>query len=86
MIEESMRWLGTTKPLITFADYKLNMFKPIIKKYDWELAEIVFGLYNDKSEELCFNSKLTKNSSNNVRQQLYKRLVRCLKLRESDYH
>ena len=33
IVEESMRWLGTTKPLITLADYKLEMFKPIINKY-----------------------------------------------------
>ena len=33
IVEESMRWLGTTKPFITLADYKLEMFKPIINKY-----------------------------------------------------
>lgn len=32
IIEESMKWLGTIKPLITSADYKLDMFKPIIEK------------------------------------------------------
>ena len=60
MIEASMEFLGTTKPLITLADYKLAMFQPIIDKYDWELTEIVSGLYNDRAKELCFNGKLTK--------------------------
>ena len=35
--------------------YKLEMFRPIINKYGWELTEIVSGLYNDKAQELCFN-------------------------------
>ena len=78
IVEESMRWLGTTKPLITLADYKLEMFKPIIDKYNWELTEIVSGLYNDRSQELCFNETLTKNNNETVEKQLYKRLVRSL--------
>ena len=53
-----MKWLGTSKPLITLADYKLEMFKPIIDKYNWELTEVVSGLYNDKYKELCFNGTL----------------------------
>lgn len=58
LINESMNWLGTTKPLITIADYKLEMFKPFINKYDWKLTEIVSGLYNGKNNELCFNGYL----------------------------
>lgn len=61
IIEKSMRWLGTTKPFITFADYKLDMFKPIIKKYDWKLTETVSGRYNNRLE-LCFNGALTKHN------------------------
>ena len=85
IIEESMRWLGTTKPLITFADYKLEMFKPIIDKYNWKLTEIVSGLYNDRSQELCFNGTLTKNNNETVEKQLYKRLVRSLNYRIKNY-
>lgn len=80
IVEESMKWLGTTKPLITLADYKLDMFKPIIEKYDWELTEIVSGLYNDKSQELCFNGSLT-NSNEDVKTQLYRRLVYSINYR-----
>ena len=72
IVEESMRWLGTTKPLITLADYKLEMFRPIINKYGWELTEIVSGLYNDKAKELCFNGTLTKNNEETLEQQLHK--------------
>lgn len=61
MIEESMKFLGTTKPFITLADYKLPMFQPVADKYNWELTEIVSGLYNDKARELYFNGKSTKN-------------------------
>ena len=67
MIEASMNFLETTKPLITLADYKLPMFQPIIDKYGWELTEIVEGLYNDRAKELCFNGTLTKQVSLDTR-------------------
>lgn len=70
IVEESMRWLGTTKPFITFADYKLEIFKPFINKYGWELTEVVSGLYNNKSKELCFNGTLTKNNVEIINKQL----------------
>lgn len=63
IIEESMKWLGTTKPFLTIADYKLDMFRPIIEKYNWELTEIVEGLYNDRSREFCYNGTLTKKNN-----------------------
>lgn len=81
MVEEAMRWLGTTKPLITFADYKLEMFRPFINKYGWELTEIVSGLYNDRTQELCFNGELSKHNDVALKQQLHKKLVRVLKNR-----
>lgn len=74
-------WLGTTKPFITLADYKLEMFKAIINKYGWELTEVVSGLYNYKSQELCFNGTLTKNNEETLEQQLHKKLIRVLKKR-----
>ena len=83
IVEESMKWLGTTKPLITLADYKLEMFRPIINKYDWQLTEIVSGLYNDRSQELCFNGTLTKNNNNLLEQQLHRRLVKALEYRKN---
>ena len=81
IIEESMKWLSTTKPFITLADYKLEMFRPIIDKYGWELTEIVTGIYNDRSQELCFNGTLTKNNDETLEQQLHKRLLKVLKHR-----
>ena len=66
IVEESMRWLGTKKPLITFPAYKLETMKSVIKEYGWELTEIVTGLYNDGVQELCFNGKLTKNNDTSL--------------------
>lgn len=63
LIEASMQFLGTTKPLITLADYKLPMFQPIIDKYNWELTEVINGLYNNHTKELCFNGRLAKKVS-----------------------
>ena len=78
MIEASMDWLETTKPLATLADYKLDMFRPIIRKYDWKLTQIVSGLYNDRSEELCFNGVLAENSEP-IEKQLYMKLASALR-------
>lgn len=60
LVEKSMEMLGTTKPMITLADYKLPMFEGLIKKYGWEMTEEVTGLYNDKHKELVYNGSLTK--------------------------
>ncbi len=78
ILEESMKWLGTTKPLITLADYKLEMFRSIIDKYGWELTEVISGIYNNKSQELCFNGTLTKNNNETLEHQLHKRLIKLL--------
>lgn len=34
IIEQSFNYLETKKPLITLPDYKIEMFKPLIKKYN----------------------------------------------------
>ena len=60
LVEKSMELLGTTKPMITLADYKLDMFQGLIKKYNWELTQVVSGLYNDHSKELVYNGILEK--------------------------
>ena len=60
LVEKSMQILGTTKPMITLADYKLKMFEGLIKKYNWEQTQIVTGLYNDHSKELVYNGFLEK--------------------------
>lgn len=61
-----MFWLDTKTPLITFADYKLEMFKSIIKKYDWKLIEVVENFYNNNSKELCFNGNLLKQNDSMI--------------------
>lgn len=63
LVEKSMELLQTTKPMITFADYKLEMFKGLIKKYDWEQSQVVQGLYNDHSKELFYNSNIDTKKS-----------------------
>ena len=78
IIQKSMEWLGTTKPFITLADYKLEMFKPIIEEFDWKLTEIVSGLYNDEFQELCFNGTLTEDREETLEYELHQRLVRVL--------
>ena len=59
ILDQAFKYLGTEKPLITIADYKLPMFKHIINKYDWELTQTMSeGYYNTNSHELVYNGKL----------------------------
>lgn len=59
LLERTFKYLGTTKPLITIADYKFPMFEHIIKKYDWKLMQTMRkGYYNSFSRELVYNGKL----------------------------
>ena len=58
LFEESMKFLETTKPLVTFTEDKLPMFEKIVTKYNWELTEIADGIYNDGIREFCFNGQL----------------------------
>ncbi len=56
LLEKSFGWLGTTKPLITIADHKLDQFSRVIRKYDWVENQILDdGYYNDHSREHVFN-------------------------------
>lgn len=61
ILEFSFKYLGTTKPLITIADYKIPMFEHIIKKYDWKLMQTMDkGYYNASSREFVYNGELPK--------------------------
>lgn len=56
LIEKCFEWLGTTKPLITIADYKLDQFTGIINKYGWTENQVLkSGYYNNHSREHVFN-------------------------------
>lgn len=59
LLEQAFKYLGTTKPLISIADYKIPMFEYVIKKYNWKLTQTMnAGYYNDTSRELVYNGKL----------------------------
>lgn len=58
LIEQSFKFLETTKPLITFSEEKLPMFNGFIKKYNWELYE-KNDSYGNTYSELCYNGFLT---------------------------
>lgn len=80
VVEEAIKWLGTTKPFITFADSKLEMFKPIINKYGWNLIQIVPNFYKDGVQELCFNGTLIKNNDAILEQAFQKDFMRVLNI------
>lgn len=77
LLEESIKFLETTKPLATLAEDKLSMFEKIIKKYDWKLTEIADDVYNKGAREFCFNGQLTKRD---YRQELLETLRNLKKI------
>jgi len=60
LLEESFKYLATEKPLITISEENLDIFKNTVEEYNWELVEIVDGIYKSNSREFCFNGKLIK--------------------------
>ena len=59
LVEKCFEWLGTTKPLITIADYRLDQFTGIIKKYGWDETQVLdAGYYNDHSRVHVFNGAI----------------------------
>ena len=48
-----------SKLIITIADYKLDQFTGIIKKYGWDETQVLdAGYYNDHSREHVFNGAI----------------------------
>ena len=60
LLDKAMDILGTTKPMITFPEYKLVEFEPIIKKYNWQQTQTLEGFYNTQNTELVFNGILER--------------------------
>lgn len=60
LFEESMKFLGTSKPLITFPEDRAEMFKSFISKYNWKLTDVIEDVYKLGVKEFCYNGKLVK--------------------------
>lgn len=57
LINDSFKFLETTTPIITFSEYKLHHFIPIIQKYKWRIDKKKFKEFNKQYELMC-NTKL----------------------------
>lgn len=57
LLNEAFKYLETTKPIITFSDYKLPIFQNIIDKYNWSIDEQVYKEYNKRYELKCNTKK-----------------------------
>ena len=56
LVQASESFLGTLKPTITVADYKVPQFEGLIKRFGWEhTSTLPQGYYNDHSSEWVFN-------------------------------
>ena len=64
LLEEAFSFLGTTKPLISISEEKLDMFQGIIKKYNWKKTQVLpEGYYNENSREIVFNGFIKLNNT-----------------------
>ena len=57
LLLESIKFLGTTTPLISMPDYKEECFKNIINKYKWEKKQEIDNCYSN-NKEIVFNGFL----------------------------
>ena len=57
LIEESFKFLETSKPLTTMNKNKLEMFSKIIDKYNWVITDELDNLYNEGETEVILNGK-----------------------------
>ena len=59
LLSEAFIYLGTTKPLITIAEYKVPQFTGLIKKYGWEHTQTLDASYYGNAREFVFNGTMT---------------------------
>lgn len=59
LVEESLDYLSTSKPLITMPSSYIKDFKKIIKRYGWELTDCIEDCYMKNVSELVFNGELS---------------------------
>ena len=72
LLTSAMEFLGTTKPVITLAGYKLPMFKPLFDKYGWKLTQVIKHPDDNKRDEMCFNGNLLEDGSKKVKEKIKK--------------
>lgn len=55
LVDESMKWLNTRYPIISFSKERYNLCKSFIEKYNWKLTRKIKGFYKEGVEEFFFN-------------------------------
>lgn len=60
--QQAFTWLGTSKPLFTVPDVRIDVFKPMLAKWEFNLTQVVVDAYRPYSREFVFNGLLRLNS------------------------
>lgn len=58
LVEKSIDFLETSKPIITMPITKVKSFYPIIERFGWILSDEIDDCYKENTKELIFNSTL----------------------------
>ncbi|MDK0862300.1 hypothetical protein P5F16_01130 [Clostridium perfringens] len=59
LFEACFEYLGTSNPMITIAEDKVEIFEKYIKMYNFKLEEVLENYYINGSNEYIYNGKLT---------------------------
>ena len=66
LVEKSIEYLETERPLITIPMDKLNEFIKIGNKYNWKVTNIIENLYRINNPEVIVNGNLLENNLSTI--------------------
>jgi len=58
LVEMAIEFLDNKSPLVTFSEDTHNFYQGIIKRYNWQLTQILDSKYQPGKKEYCYNSYL----------------------------
>lgn len=58
LVEMAIEFLDNKTPLVTFSEDTHDFYKRIIKKYNWQLTQILDSKYQLGKKEYCYNGYL----------------------------
>lgn len=62
LMVDSMQWLGTSLPLATVSESRMNEFKPIMDRLGYKITQVLPNFYRPGHSEFVFNGSLKLNA------------------------
>jgi hypothetical protein len=58
LVESAFRWLGTSWPLFTIPEERMDEFRGLLNRWDYSIAQREFGMYRPRKIEYVFNGRV----------------------------